>query len=176
MVRPATARSVRGIDSVGDRESSQHRTSITSESSVAGTVGAPWIDSDAATSSRRRRASVRRYSSTSRREATVTNHASGRSGSRSRPFHRGRGERLLYGVLGVGEVAVAPSDRAEGLRAELAQQTLDVCPGHTSGSGAPSTWRTSIGCWIGTPPGPGAAEARAAISSARSRLSTSIIR
>ena len=33
--------------------------------------------------------------------------------------------------------------------------------------------RTSICCWIGAPPGPGAAEDRAAISRARSRLSTS---
>ena len=35
--------------------------------------------------------------------------------------------------------------------------------------------RTWIGCWVGTPPGPGTAESRAAISSARSSDSTSKI-
>ena len=37
------------------------------------------------------------------------------------------------------------------------------------------TRRTWIGCWVATPPGPGTAESRAAISSARSSDSTSTI-
>jgi len=42
--------------------------------------------------------------------------------------------------------------------------------------GACITRRTSIGCWIGTPPAPGAAEVRAAISTARRSSSTSTTR
>ena len=47
---------------------------------------------------------------------------------------------------------------------------------HTSGSGALSTRRTSIGSRIGKPFGPGAADALAAISIARATVSTSISR
>ncbi len=87
-----------------------------------------------------------------------------------RPGVRGGDERFLGRVLRVGEVAVAPDHRPEHLRRELAQQVLGVRGAHISGSGAPNTWRTSIGCWIGTPFGPGAAEACAAIR-ARGRAS-----
>ena len=39
----------------------------------------------------------------------------------------GRGDqRFLHGVLGVGEVAKSPDHRAEHLRREVAQQTLDT--------------------------------------------------
>ncbi len=93
-----------------------------------------------------------------------------------RPLLRCSGERLLHRVLGTGEVAVPASDGAEGLRSERAQQTLDVRRGHTSGSGAPSTCRTSICCCSATPPGPGEADDSAAISSARSSDSTSMSR
>ena len=40
------------------------------------------------------------------------------------PLARGRDERLLHGVLGGVEVVVAPHERAEDLRRELAQQAL----------------------------------------------------
>jgi hypothetical protein len=94
----------------------------------------------------------------------------------TRPLLGREDESLLHRVLGVREFTVAAGQRTERLRGEFAQQALDVGPGHISGSGAPSTWRTSICCWIATPPGPGAADERAAISSARSRLATSIRR
>ncbi len=113
-----------------------------------------------------------------RRPATRINHARRVVGP---PFAgpRGRGgeERFLHRVLGVGEVAVAAHDRTENPRRQLAQQALGAgVAGHISGSGAPITWRTSIGWRIGSPFGPGAADARAAISIARSGVSTSISR
>ena len=87
----------------------------------------------------------------------MISHDRGLSGSPAGHCTAAGDERLLHRVLGVRELAVPAGDRAQGLRGELAQQALDVGRGHTSGSGAPSTWRTSICCWIGTPPGPGAA-------------------
>ncbi len=99
------------------------------------------------------------------------------------PCGGGGNQRLLHGVLGVGEVAVTADERTEDLRRKLAQQVLEArarghssavtARGHSSGSGALSTSRTSIGCRIGTPPGPGAADARAATSMARAAVSTS---
>src|SRR5271170_6987779 len=65
------------------------------------------------------------------------------------------------------------SDSAEHLRRKLTQQMLGSrIPflGHwssrysISGGGPLMTWRTSIGMFNGTPPGPGAADALAAIS------------
>ena len=90
----------------------------------------------------------------------------------------GRGDqRLLHGVLGGVEVAEAADEHAEDLRRQFAQQVLEARPSaHVPPPGAPITCRTSIGCWIGTPPGPGAADAFAAISMARASDSTSIIR
>ena len=99
-----------------------------------------------------------------------------------RPALRGhcvgrREHRLLHRVLGSAEVAEPPHDRGEDLRRGVAQQVLDVSrSAHSSGIGAPITSRTSITVLIGLPPGPGAAEASAAISIARSSDSTSIIR
>ena len=62
-----------------------------------------------------------------------------------RPGGGGGKQRLLHGVLRVGEVAVAPDDGAEGPRREVAQQVLGRrLAGHTSGSGALSTARTSM--------------------------------
>ena len=113
-------------------------------------------DHDAASSSRRRRASSRRYWSAMRREATRTSHPSGLSGS-PRPatwwWRRGapparrprrRRSRRSGGRRHRGPAAPA---RAAGPR----------CRGgcHTSGSGALSTSRTSMGWRIGTPFGPG---------------------
>ena len=90
----------------------------------------------------------------------------------------GRSEhRLLRRVLGVGEVAESSHDRGEDLRRRFAQQVLDVSrSAHSSDVWAPITSRTSIAVLIGFPPGPGAAEASAAISIARSNDSTSTIR
>lgn len=97
----------------------------------------------------------------------------------SRPLRR-RGEQgLLHRVLGGREVAEPANDRAEHLRRELAQQMLPGEPGrgscHMSTGGALITWRTSIAMLSGTPPLPGADDALAAISYARSVRSTSTI-
>jgi len=86
-------------------------------------------------------------------------------------------QRLLRGVLGAGEVVIAADEHGEDLRRQLAQQVLGARRrGHTSGSGALSTSRASIGWRIGAPFYPGAADAWAAISTARSILSTSTSR
>ena len=86
----------------------------------------------------------------------------------ARPLQRRREQRLLHRVLGGGEVAEAPDDRAEHLRRELAQQVLaravQSSRRHMSTGGALITSRTSIGMFSGTPPLPGAADARAAIA------------
>ena len=113
-----------------------------------------------------------------RREATRTSQPSGRSGTPSAGQEAAAADEcLLHGVLGVGEVPVAADHGAEGLRGELAQQTLDAgVVGHTSGSGALMTWRTSMRWRMGAPPWPGAAEISAAISTARSGVSTSTMR
>ncbi len=80
----------------------------------------------------------------------------------ARPLPRRRQQRLLHRVLGGREIAEAADDRAEHLRRQLAQQAVgNRC--HSCG-GALITWRTSIGMFIGTPPLPGAAEARAAMA------------
>jgi len=47
-----------------------------------------------------------------------------------RPLLGGRDQRLLHGVLGVGEVAEPPHDDPEGLRRRFTQQALDA---HWSG-------------------------------------------
>ena len=85
-----------------------------------------------------------------------------------RPLH-GRGkQRLLDRVLRRGKIAEASNDGAENLRRQLAQQVLagrvQLDGRHTSTGGALMTSRTSMGMLSGIPPGPGAAEAPAAIS------------
>ena len=84
------------------------------------------------------------------------------------PLDGGREQSLLYRVLGGGEVPEPPQHRTENLRRKLAQQVLvrvTRLERHTS----PVveliiTGRTSMGMCNGAPPGPGAADARAAIS------------
>ena len=73
-----------------------------------------------------------------RREADADEPAEWVLGKAVRRPGGGRGhERLLHRVLGIGKVAVAADDRAEGLRRQLAQQALDAAAvRHTSGSGA----------------------------------------
>ena len=116
-----------------------------------------------------------------RRAATWISQPRGLSGTPSRGHCRGRGDqRLLHRILRGGEVAEAPHHRAEHLRRELAQQVLGRRIQRTrwsqlSTGGALITSRTSIGMFSGAPPGPGAAEARAAIAYACSGLSTSTI-
>jgi hypothetical protein len=84
------------------------------------------------------------------------------------PLQGGGEERFLHGVFGCREIAEAPDDSAQNLRRQLAQQILaggiQRSGGHASTGGALITSRTSIGMFSGVPPGPGAAEARAAIS------------
>jgi len=100
-----------------------------------------------------------------------------------RPLRGRRDERFLNRVLRGREVPVTPRDRAEHLRCEVAQQVPEIrrrrpCRGvgiHASAAGALMTCRTSIGMTSGLPPGPGAADAFAAISYARSGVSTSTI-
>ena len=76
------------------------------------------------------------------------------------PRGGGGKQRFLHGILGVSEIAIAAHQRTEDLRRQFTQQVLGAHGGrHTSGSGALSTWRTSIGWRIATPPGPGAADA-----------------
>ena len=94
----------------------------------------------------------------------------------ARPMIGRRDQRLLDGVLGRVEVARLASERADDLRRKVAQQVLDVggigdhalrapppaVSSHSSistGAGGPLSMirRTWIGCWIGTPPGPGTA-------------------
>src|SRR5579859_1512509 len=61
------------------------------------------------------------------------------------PGGGGGEESLLHGIVGAGEVAVAADDRTEDLRRQLSQQALGARGGgHTSGSGALITWRTSM--------------------------------
>src|SRR4029450_5777146 len=99
-----------------------------------------------------------------------------------RPPRRGREQRLLDGVLGQVEVAVPAHERAEDLRRQLAQHVLDTwryvqrspaavsrysCIPSVSEMRSSITRRTWIGCWVGTPPGPGTAERPAALCSAR---------
>src|SRR5690349_363021 len=100
-----------------------------------------------------------------------------------RPLRRRGDERFLHGILGRREVAMSARHRGEHLRREVAQQVLDrqlvwigvVRRRHASTGGALITCRTSIGMISGAPPGPGADEAFAAISYARSGRSTSTI-
>ncbi len=82
------------------------------------------------------------------------------------PLHGRREQGFLDRVFGPSEVPESSDDRAEHLRRELAQQMLGigVQRRHRSSGGPPITCRTSIGMFIGTPPFPGAADARAAIS------------
>jgi len=97
-----------------------------------------------------------------------------------RPLERRRDERFLHRIFGFRKITEATDHRAEHLRRQIAQQALGKRaigpPCHSSSSDGPLiTWRTSIGMFMGAPPSPGAADAHAAISHARSAVSTSII-
>ncbi len=89
-----------------------------------------------------------------------------------RPLHSGGQERLLHCVLAQVEVPVAADQRAEDPRRQLAKEVLDVHVGiraHISVPDVFMTGRTSIAKYR-------ASGQRAAISTARSRLSHSTIR
>ena len=99
------------------------------------------------------------------------------------PLRRRGDQRLLHRVLRSREISMTPRDRAEHLRREVTQQVPELgrrrprrgVQRHASVVGALMTCRTSIGMTSGLPPGPGAADAFAAISYARSGVSTSTI-
>ena len=88
----------------------------------------------------------------------------------ARPLRGRRDQRFLHRVLRGGEVAEAADDGAEHLRRELAQQVLGIDASSGGGhvtrlrAARSSPARTSIAMLSGAPPGPGAAEPRAAIS------------
>jgi hypothetical protein len=81
VVRPPTARSVRAIAELGVSAGWQHRNSSSRVSSWSTTDGGVPVSSSPVSSSRRRRASSLRQMLIRRRAATVTNHASGLSGT-----------------------------------------------------------------------------------------------
>ena len=97
----------------------------------------------------------------------------------ARPLLRGRKQRFLHRIFRGREVAVAADHRAEHLRREVAQQVfggwIEARLGHSMSGGGLITSRTSMAMLSGAPPGPGAADASAAIAYARSALSTSTI-
>ncbi len=105
-----------------------------------------------------------------RRAATWISQARGSSGTPSRGHCAAAAISASWTASSAArEVAEAPHDRAEHLRRELAQQVLGAGSGdgerHSSSmGGALITCRTSIAMLSGAPPGPGAAEASAAIS------------
>ena len=91
-----------------------------------------------------------------------------------KPFSRLTRAAGVAGRPGWSEVAVSADHGTEDPRRESAQQILDAgLRAHNPLAGALITWRTSMVCRIGAPSGPGAADAFAAISMARSSLSTS---
>ena len=108
----------------------------------------------------------------SRRVATVMSQPFGLSGSAlCRPLHRGGNQGFLYRVFASTEVAVPAQQSAQDRRREIAQQILgavvqprDHAPGVQSVGGPLITCRTSMAMFNGLPPGPGAAEASAAIA------------
>src|SRR5262247_366274 len=90
------------------------------------------------------------------------------------PLNGRRQERLLDRILRRVERPEPAHERTQHLRRQIAQQVLDADAGrgvgHIYTSGAAPTSRSSTGMLIGTPPRPGAAEMRAAISTTRSKL------
>jgi hypothetical protein len=84
------------------------------------------------------------------------------------PLQRCGEQRFLHGVLAGVELSVAPHERAEDLRRELAQQALYSIFQPQKSGGASITRRTSIGTLTN-------ATMREAISIARASLSTSTI-
>src|SRR5271156_185005 len=97
-----------------------------------------------------------------------------------RPLRGSRYQGLLNGVLRGGEVPKTADHHAEYLRREIAQQVLSSDVQQLVRHGSSSVLacmicRTSMGMLNGTPPGPGPADNRAAISYARCGPSTSTI-
>ena len=135
-------------------------------------------DHDAARSSRRRRASSRRYSSTMRRETPpgpATQRVVGQTVGRPRVAAATSASCTASSASAKSRYRRATTPRTCGAssRSRPSSSWVAVVT-HTSGSGAPMISRTSMGWRIGTPFGPGAADAWAAISIARSSVSTSI--
>jgi len=99
----------------------------------------------------------------------------------ARPLLRGGEQSLLHRVFRGKEIAELPAHDAQHLRRQVAQQALDVGVRRIPSVQSPSlggpliTSRTSIPMLSGVPPGPGAADASAAIAYARAGPSTSTI-
>ena len=178
VVSPQTARSVSGMAALGDSDGWQHSSSTSSVSSRPGTGADGTVDHEAASTSRRRRAPCWRCWSINRRQATRNSHPPGwraRPAQAScpppRPAPPGPRPPRRRSPLTTGQPPPGPAARTPAAAPRRAPRS-----GQPSRSGGPMTWRTSMGCRIGAPPGPGAADARAAISTARSAESTSTIR
>ncbi len=96
-----------------------------------------------------------------------------------RPLDGCREQSFLNRVLRGGEVPRAPHQNAEHPRRQFAQQVLGGSlwrgAGHIAGGGALMTSRSSMDRLSGLPPGPGAADALAAMAYARAAFSTSTI-
>lgn len=92
-----------------------------------------------------------------------------------RPLPGRREQRLLYGVLGGVEMAVAPDQRAEDLRRVAVQQALDAgrVPHAVQQSAVPSWMGRITTARLTAPSGRGQRVTRSAISVTRSRLAHS---
>jgi hypothetical protein len=183
VVRPPTARSVSGIAALGASESWQHRKRSAKESSSDSSGSHGRAAQEATSTSRRRRAESRWCCSISRRCATRTTHPTGRSGT---PLigQEPRATRMASWTASSASAKRSPrrnkEPSASGAASRSSRSISDVAPRSGTpayeSSGAPSTCRTSMGWRIGSPPMPGAADARAAISIARSHEATSMSR
>ena len=125
-------------------------------------------------SSRRRRAASLRRMSTRRRDATVASHARGSRGS-----CRGHARSASTTASCTASSAVAKSSPRRSRPASTVGASDRTRLGDLVGPPAlqrhSMTSRTSIHSWSGPPPGPGSDDTKAATSSARSKLSTSIM-
>ena len=175
VVSPPTARSVRAIAEAGVSAGWQHMNSTVSVSSPSGTsrrrrflqrgdrfpvpaglLAAPLVDQPPL-------GGLDQPATRAGRDAVP------------RPVHGRREQRLLDGILGGVEVAVPAGEHAEDLRRELAQQDLDVGRARQRSPPLLTALARGSAAASATPPGPGTAEYLAAISIARSSVSTSTI-
>ncbi len=201
VVRPPTARRVRATAEGGVSAGWQHRNSRTSVSSCSRMAGSSTAGASpagsrcrATTSRSARDRSLRRWS-ISRRCAVRSSQPYGSAGTPSRGQWSAAARSASWTASS--DASKSPerrvsAPRTRGARSRsrsstrgsaavgLAQTACPTCsrnaPISAAFDGASSmTWRTVIGCWVGTPFWPGTAESRAAISIARASDSTSTI-